>query len=45
MGRPISLITIRRDMTIPAPAESPIRMIEVGRMGTWAFGGGSIRYR
>jgi hypothetical protein len=43
IGKPISLITIRSEMTIPAPAESPIRMMDVGRIGAWAPGGGSRR--
>lgn len=33
MGNPISLISTRREMTIPAPAESPERMMLVGSIG------------
>jgi hypothetical protein len=35
----------RRETTIPAPAESPMKMIDVGEIGTCASGGGSMRYR
>lgn len=45
MGRPISRMMRRSETTIPAPAESPMKMIDVGRIGVWVFGGGSIRYR
>lgn len=34
IGRPISLITMSREMTMPAPAESPMRTMDVGAMGT-----------
>jgi hypothetical protein len=43
MGRPISRMMTRRATTIPAPAESPMKMIEVGRMGVWVLDGGFIR--
>jgi hypothetical protein len=33
IGRPISLMTINREITMPAPAESPMRMIDVGSIG------------
>ena len=33
MGRHISLMITSKDMTIPAPAESPMRMMDVGRIG------------
>jgi hypothetical protein len=45
MGRPISRMMIRRETTIPAPAESPMKMMDVGEIGTCASGGGSMRYR
>ena len=45
IGSPISRIMIKRETTIPAPAESPMKMIDVGEIGTCASGGGSMRYR
>ena len=45
IGKPISRMITNRDTTIPAPAESPMRMIEVGKIGACAPGGGSRRYR
>jgi hypothetical protein len=43
IGRPISRMMTNMEMTMPAPAESPMRMIEVGKIGAWAPGGGSRR--
>lgn len=43
MGKPISLMITSSEMTIPAPAESPIRMIDVGKIGVCVPGGGSSR--
>jgi hypothetical protein len=46
IGRPISLISTKRDMHIPAPAESPMKMMSVGEIGLCvAVGGGVMRYR
>ena len=33
IGKPISRMMTNSETTIPAPAESPIRMIEVGKIG------------
>ena len=43
IGSPISLIRTKRDMHMPAPAESPIKMISVGETGACVASGGGVR--